>query len=64
MAPALDAIDADEKDVNNKFTRMVKEWLNKGENCNWKAVFSALEHPTVGIQPVKGLYLLVILCNC
>jgi hypothetical protein len=54
MAPALDAIDADEKDVNNKFTRMVKEWLNKGENCNWKAVHSALEHPTVDIQPVKG----------
>ena len=64
MAPALDAIDADEKGVDNKFTRMVKEWLYKGENCNWKAVHSALEHPTVDIQPVKGLCLLVILCIC
>ena len=61
MAPALDAIDADKKGVANKMTRMVKEWLNEGENCNWKAVFSALKHPTVAIQPVKGLQLFT--CN-
>ena len=55
VAPDLDAIDADEKEVDNKFGKMIKVWLNKGEDCNWKAVHNALKHPTVTTQPAKGL---------
>ena len=54
-APQLDAIDVEEKEVDEKFRKMVKKWLETGEGCTWNAVYDALKHPTVGIQPAKGM---------
>ena len=47
--PDLEAIDQ-EGGVEVKFHKMVITWLRAGNACNWKRVYEALSHPTVGMQ--------------
>ena len=47
-APELDVIEMESKsDVSEMFRKMIREWLKKGENCTWRAVYDALNHRTV-----------------
>ena len=48
MAPDLDAIEAGSKNIGDMFRKMIATWLEKGRARTWRAIYNALEHPTVG----------------
>ncbi|CAI8026167.1 hypothetical protein GBAR_LOCUS15059 [Geodia barretti] len=44
----LDVIKSESKDdIDEMFTKMIKQWLQVGHCCNWKTVYDALKSPTV-----------------
>ena len=44
----LDTIDKNNPNsIDDKFKDMIKKWLEIGQNCTWKAIHDALQHPTV-----------------
>ena len=63
----LDVIKSESKDdINEMFTKMIKQWLHVGHCCNWKTVYDALKSPTVSKEStaeklsewlIKGQYI-------
>ena len=49
----LDAIVAEPGiDLEEKFNRMIKCWLKRGESCMWTVLYEALKHKTVNMPNV------------
>lgn len=46
----LNVIEKDSKDIDEKFTKMIKEWLMQGDNCNWDAVVDVLKNKIVSCE--------------
>ena len=46
-ASELDVIDKNNKEVDEKFMKMIEFWLHNGTGCTWRAVYEALKHTIV-----------------
>ena len=46
--PDLDVIEKDQRDTDDKFSKMIRKWLCTGKNCTWEALCKALEAQSVG----------------